>query len=506
MTESKDRIEPQGDNPRSNDPAAPDFESGTLLSDKNNFANKTEAADPTGTDGKIGFSDIFQDKKPEDGLLKRLGSQQEKSRTNTDELGPLLDRNPLGLTLKDDAGLSKASSFSLKGDLSKLDFKKPTIAFLDDTSDKAVTLDGKDMSHAHLSAIAAQKSGFNALVLDTSGVEKAADTFYHAYKSGDRSKAIDKTIAELDKNGLGTMGLDKLDKKDFEGAAKILIDHKFNFAKPINELADKIEKGELPMGKGDVLNVSMGNNAEKDEKGNFIPGTGDPTFSELSKKLGFEVNAENLSENKERILKKLEDISKDASDPEWQSKGRRALETNNAIGRLQSLGVEVAHSASNDGNDRVDINFLRANHELESVNPANGTKDKFSGAGNREANGVVPIYRQSDGNGNPAYKISGKEFSKSELAALNGDFSLFSAKDPAEPDKISVFKDELPAEKTALDKEFTKLVGRNSPELKTAAGNLAAIAVGNSFANIEFFQRNLDRLRAKKQDASSLRF
>lgn len=487
-----DRSEP------SRETSHPDLQADRLLADSKSVlsGNNSDKVNPVKGD-KIEFSNPFpaSDSKGKNGSDFRDRGAGLVPKENTVSLGAL-DTN-LGVGKPAFAG----NHFAISGDLSKLDPKKPTVAFLD-SKHEFMPLDGQKLSHADTSAIAAQKSGFNALVLDTSKdkVGNAIDTFLKEFKTHP-DQAIAKAAAQL---GDDKLGLDKLNKKDLLGAANILSKarNEGSFAPAMNELADKIQAGQIPMGKGDVLNVSLGENAEKGGDGKFKPGTGDPTFPELSKKLGFEVNANNLAESKDKIMQRLGEIAKDPSDKEWQARAQKALDSNKAIERLQGLGLEVVHSASNDGNDRVDINFLKANHELQSVNPQNGKLDKFSGAGNVSADGVVPIYRQQGGDGTLNYSMAGIQFGAAELERLNGSFKFSPVGYKPQAD-ISIADTRVETSQEKLQSLVTQLADRQAPPVNSDKGELAAVAIGNSFDNISFLQSQLDRLRAKKQDTAS---
>lgn len=484
-----------------NNTAAPDFRADNLLADGKTLTAARDDAKPNPLkDNKIEFPNVFN----ETGAKGNTAAGSDW-RTRAAVAMPT-DGRALGAldtafgTARNDLN---TTNFSVSGDLSKLDPKKPTVAFLD-SRDVSIPLDGQNLTHADVSALAAQKNGFNALVLDKSQdrIGSAFDTFSQEFKKNP-DQAIAKAAAQL---GDDKLGLDKLNKKDLLGAATILghARHDSNFAPSLNEIANNIESGKLPLGKGDVLNVSMGDNAYKDAKGNPIPGTGDPTFAELSKKLGFEVNADNLDASKDKILNKLEDIAKDPSDKEWQELAQKALDTNKAIGRLQDLGLEVAHSASNDGNDRVDISFLKANYELKSVDPQTGKLDKFSGNGNVQGDGIVPIYRKQI-DATTKYAMSGVEFTHEDIARVNGDFK-FSPVAYKPQSYISIADRKVESNQDKLEKLVGDLAGRTAPAVKTKDGELAAVAIGNSFVNVQFLQTQHDRLQAKKQDrASSIR-
>ncbi len=166
--------------------------------------------------------------------------------------------------------------------------------------------------------------------------------------------------------------------------------------------AESIRKGTLPLGKGDVLNVSLGNNVAKDIFHQSIAGTGDPTYKELNDKLkpqGLTITPENLEANRDKLVKALETIAKDPHDKKWQAMAQAALDSNAALKKIDAMGVEVLHASGNDGTDHVDLNFLFARHQLASVDPATHKADKFSNANSltEPGDGIIPIRREKPG-------------------------------------------------------------------------------------------------------------
>lgn len=151
-------------------------------------------------------------------------------------------------------------------------------------------------------------------------------------------------------------------------------------------LNEKIEKGELPLGKGDVVNISFGNNAlrQRDNLGEvalvggkpvLLEGTGEPTFAEMNQLLGGEfeskpVTAENLKEMRPKILERLKELqaSDDLNDQFIKGSWIKAvLSTNEAIEKIQQKGIQVMVAAGNDGPDRVSWDYLVAEKQLAAV-------------------------------------------------------------------------------------------------------------------------------------------
>ncbi|HEY9757272.1 MAG TPA: hypothetical protein V6C97_19040 [Oculatellaceae cyanobacterium] len=181
----------------------------------------------------------------------------------------------------------------------------------------------------------------------------------------------DLSMNAAQKNGFNTIGLDINEKKEMNRTN--------DYSKQINAVADQIKSGQLPLGKGDVLNISMGNV--------------DPTFDQASKFLGFDVNAQNLASQKDHILSRMNEI---ANDPSRSDKDRftaaEVVRTNQAIDRVQNQGVEVVHAAGNDGPDKFSWDFLKAKTDLSSVKPS-GKPDSFSASNSntKSADGILPI-------------------------------------------------------------------------------------------------------------------
>lgn len=181
----------------------------------------------------------------------------------------------------------------------------------------------------------------------------------------------DLSMNAAQKNGFNTIGLDINEKKETNKTN--------DYSKQINAIADQIKSGQLPLGKGDVLNISMGNS--------------DPTFEQASKFLGFDVNAENLASQKDHILSRMDQIANDPSRSDMDRfTAAEVVRTNQAIDRVQSQGVEVVHAAGNDGPDKFSWDFLKVKTDLSSVKPS-GKPDSFSASNSntKSADGILPI-------------------------------------------------------------------------------------------------------------------
>lgn len=217
------------------------------------------------------------------------------------------------------------------------DPKKPTVAFLDFFAGGHVPIaETARLNHGSISQLAADAHGYNTIAIQ----QKAP---VDEYGDADLSKVID----DVDK---------------------------------------KIDNGQLKLTKGDAVNISLGNP--------------DPTFDEASEFLGFEVNRENLAQNREKILKEMANIKGDPQAPEdMRQIATRVLATNAAIDRIQAKGIDVVHAAGNDGPDRFSWDFMEANVQLSSASP-NGKVDSFSADHSltQKEDGVIPLTWLNEGN------------------------------------------------------------------------------------------------------------
>lgn len=177
-----------------------------------------------------------------------------------------------------------------------------------------------------------------------------------------------------------------------------------DFSGTMQRAANYIEANRDQFPPGSFLNTSFGNNVARDERGRPIRGTGDLTWSELSKMVGMQVNAGNIRQSTDEVLRRLGQISEGRNpvtgqpDSKITARDREiagaAVRTNQQVERIQAMGVEVIHSAGNDGAGRIDINFLRATN-LRADAPRGPQALKFSGVGDHTQHGagVIPIYQ-----------------------------------------------------------------------------------------------------------------
>jgi hypothetical protein len=143
-----------------------------------------------------------------------------------------------------------------------------------------------------------------------------------------------------------------------------------DFSKSLGSIEKKVASGELPLGKGDVLNISMGNK--------------DPTFEQASQLLStpdhpLSVTKDNLDAGmRTKILDRLGEIQNDPkSSPAVRDWAKSTLESNQTIQRLQDRGINVVHASGNEGPDHFSINFMTAKYQLSSARP-DGQPHQFS--------------------------------------------------------------------------------------------------------------------------------
>lgn len=295
------------------------------------------------------------------------------------------------------------------------------------------------------------------------------------------------------------------------------------YAKSINQLSDMIDKGEMPLGKGDVLNISMGNQ--------------DPTFADASKFLGFEVNAGNLAQQREKILTRMGEIMHDGTrSQDDRDKATRVVETNAAIDRLQAKGVEVVHAAGNFGQDKFSWDFMNAKWQLASTKP-DGKPDSFSAdhALTTDGDGVVPLFFKNEGNlfshdlmerqqGKVSIGKDGPTFQVNTYDQFMGNGHIFDRQDfdlgkrlenaasVAKPPSERMFSkdwisgaDNLPSlsfdNNPQLGFRFTQVRAENPNNVRPLQADQVAVSgviAGTSFANIEFLKEQKARLTELK--------
>lgn len=232
----------------------------------------------------------------------------------------------------------------------------PTALVLDDFSSKGTTIGAADTSHGGILTAGFNAMGFNVIRANLPDVAPLKHT-----SRFDFSAALSRAANFIDAN------------------------------------PDRFKPSEHPENRS-FLNTSFGNNEDPRDKD-----SGDFTYKQLSKLVGLDVNSANMKINTNEVLRRL-DLVAQGKNPiteqcDWKiSKHDReiagaAVRTNQQIQRIQDKGVEVVHSAGNDGGNRIDINFLRAT-QLRADAPHGDKPLKFSGIGSHTEHGagVLPFH------------------------------------------------------------------------------------------------------------------
>ncbi len=332
-----------------------------IMSNSSGLAEKTDLPKAQTADGqRLVFDDIYSTNT--DATTRAF----QRSESNGDKSG--LAEKPKA----SDAASFK--TFTVQGDLDKIDVFKPTVAFLDTGRTDPIKFDQYQLSHGQVSALAASKNGFNSFILDIDG--------HH-------TSSMSQHLYEIDKS---------------------------------------IESGKLPLGKGDVLNISVDKNGmmplsklngdlekEGQELTQFLRQQSPPLQLELP------VTAENLVKNRPALLKSLEYLA-----PGHEAYAE-ALATNKALDSISKRGVTVLSAAGNEGPDRIDLNNLSVKNQLGSGDKVQECNDPFSTTNSltEKADGAVGVYAKLNANGQPDGNFimnnSGNlmEFSKADLARLD---------------------------------------------------------------------------------------
>lgn len=118
------------------------------------------------------------------------------------------------------------------------------------------------------------------------------------------------------------------------------------------ELISFIEDGTIPIGRGDVVNIS----AVKS-----VP------FIGAGRLLKLHLTAENVKDMVPQILQRLEELQCDSEQPgAVREFARRQLESNRAVARLCKAQIEVVAAGGNDGPDWFNIALMTATTQLSA--------------------------------------------------------------------------------------------------------------------------------------------
>lgn len=363
--------------------------------------------------------------------------------------------------------------FTVLNDSSKLDPNKPSVLFLDDFNKKKPFLDS-DPKDKSLVISQTSEIALNGVASTTDkGTKRQTET---GFTHGEFSARL------AEENGFNAIRA-QLNTSDSDGIP--------DFSKPLNGIADQVDSGKLKLGKGDVVNVSMG--------GVDLP------FGQINQLLGSNkdntITPENVKnpETQKDILERLGKVADDPSQPQAvRNWSKIQVDTNKAIQRLQGQGVEVLHSAANEGKDTLSLEFLSANHELASADSKTGKTDAFAPEHSKttQANGVYPIRFQ------PGTEMGGGREGKYTVEGTNVKFRGEEFGNLNMQQTVSVSGKAMDSDAAVKD-VFEKKFGRENPPRNNENGYLVAVAAGNSFANIDYLAKQRERLAETKRTANA---
>lgn len=410
----------------------------------------------------LGVRDSVANGRPGDGNRPPAGDAPNGSDSQSDV--PLESR---------DAKDESPGPFTIVQRSENFDPKVPTAVFLDHFNETDVDLgSGNRVSHGEISRRAAEASGFNTLGLQFN--------------------------ADVSSRG------------------------PTDYSKALNAIEKSIDTGELPIGRGDVINISLGQT-----------GSDEPSFEEASKFLGFEVTPENLKEQRQRVLDRMGEIANDPSrSDDDRATARRVVDTNLAISRIQARGVEIVHAAGNEGPDKFSWDFMNANWQLSSVKPS-GASDPFSANHSltTPGDGVLPVQHVNEVDlFDPTpiamqkghFEVAGARFKHDGRTAFLGDHKVFNR----ETQELGKAMPNLKQQQPQLDSsilfgepvepgtfqgkaeipKFFERIQPFDPEFSFARtpgpGETVVTKVidGTSFVNTGFLRQNFERLKALKAD------
>lgn len=374
----------------------------------------------------------------------------------------------------DAAKKASAEPFSILGDTKSLDPKKPTAVFLDNFKSPFSGDLFRDKKTNKLTVSSRTEFALNTVAtVSETGVPHLSET---GFTHGEVSARL------AERNGFNAVRLQLNDTP--AGFA--------DFSKHLNGIADLVDSGKLKLGKGDVVNASVGNN--------------DPTFDDVNTILGSNdsnrITPENISDPKVQkdLLGRLDKLATDEKQsPEVRDWARIMVDTNKAIERLQGQGIEVVHAAANTGPGTVSLEFLRANHELSSFDPKTGKVDKFATDHRHvtQGDGVLPIRFR------PGTEVGGQREGKYTVEGTGITFRGEEFGNLNMQQSVSIGGKDIPREDAAIAKYFGDKIGREAPPRVNENGFLVAVASGNSFVNVQFLAAQRERLAAMKRAGNS---
>lgn len=154
----------------------------------------------------------------------------------------------------------------------------------------------------------------------------------------------------------------------------------FELGNSMQEIAKRIDSGELKLPEGTALNLSFGLSL---------------TYDQVSSALNMTITPENVKEKREEIV--------DTLDKMWNNKTlavngmalAEAADTNRGIRELQKRGIKVISAAGNEGPDYINIGTLAADVQYSALT-ADGSLADYSGKNNftKDGRGQVDFYYQ----------------------------------------------------------------------------------------------------------------
>ncbi len=204
------------------------------------------------------------------------------------------------------------------------------------------------------------------------------------------------------------------------------------------ELADKIETGDLALGKGDIVNINAESNISYKSAGDL---------------LGLSITADNVKDMVPDMLHRMRELSEDPrQDAATRTWLKQMLAVNDAAKRIAGKGIEVVASAGSDGPDKFNIAALTATTQLDS--------------------------RTETG----------------ELSALSADNSLVSAEQESQGQRRQESRQEnIPTRSESVSDPLAR------PYMQEQY--VMGWTRGTSFANVDYFGKNFERLRLLKNSA-----
>ncbi len=211
--------------------------------------------------------------------------------------------------------------------------------------------------------------------------------------------------------------------------------------KALPELADKIEKGDLALGQGDIVNINAESNISYKSAGDL---------------LGLSITADNVKNMVPDMLHRMRELSEDPrQDAATRTWLKQMLAVNDATKRIADKGIEVVASAGSDGPDKFNIAALTATTQLAS--------------------------RTETG----------------ELSALSADNSLVSAEQESQGQRRQESRrpENIPT-RSESEADSDPLAPPYMQEQYVMGWTR-----GTSFANVDYFGKNFERLRLLKNSA-----